>query len=148
MDEPAKAMDYFPNKPKNYGLTEEAFSRFQKESDRSLNQREALVLEIVRSDIIEPTTVEEFLDGLRTIGFEEYVVECMKTRWKTVDRIIGGTCPNIISHTPVTTWAAAIIEGIDKSWPLPITAYPIPPKFVSQENKDSRFGRLKSFLHR
>jgi hypothetical protein len=82
VDETAKAMDFFPKKPEHYGLTEEAFSGFQKESDQRLNQREALVLEIVKfhPDIIEPTTVEELLNNLRTIGFEEYVVECIKTR--------------------------------------------------------------------
>jgi hypothetical protein len=94
-------------------------------------------------------TNKKVLDSLRTMGFEEYVVECMKTRWETEDRIIEGTS-DIILHTPVTTWAVATIEGIDKSWSLQITSYSFshPTRFGPQENKNSRFRLLKSFTLR
>jgi hypothetical protein len=109
---------YFSEPIPRFGLTDPAYKKYLDLGDERINIMERLIQVIVAEygSAFEPRTVDDLLMSLKTMGFEENVVRCIAKRWKTVDESLDGGLPTLLLQTRPAVWAAAIIEGMARSW--------------------------------
>ena len=112
---------YFRQPIPRYGLTDPACKKYLDMSDERINMMERLIQVITAEygSAFEPRTVDDLLVSLKSMGFEEKLVRCVAKRWQTVDESLGGGLPTLLLQIGLVVSAAAIIEGITRSWSSP-----------------------------